>query len=270
MTRAAISGQSASRTSPAGGLDASAVAPAARTRLLVIGDSAAAGVARLDANEVVERVSPSFVDLLRAWFPTWAIVVDAIPHRRTAEVATTIDRILMSAKPDIVLLATGSNDLDLDWRRFVASDGRTVRNRTPLGAFTDSMRVVAAAVAAAGASLVLTDVLGMSLALRRPHLERLLGRDLGAMIERGGGQPRADAVTAQYRLAVARVSGEIGAPVAAYGEALDGHAPGAVIGVDGTHTSVAGHRVMAEVIAPILQQVIQERTIGRSRNGEAL
>lgn len=228
------------------------VAAPERLRMLVVGDSVAAGATEVSSSEVIRVIRPTYVDLLQERLPKWAISLDAVPHRRTADLVPVIDSLLEQHRPHLVLIATGSNDADLDWRRFVIRKGLDVRSRTPLAAFMKATSAVVDAVHRFGAAAILTDVLGISLSLRRPALERAVEQDLGPILEAAGGQPRADAIAAEYRAALADYCKQSEIPLASYGLAVWETDHSQVIAEDGTHPSAAGHRVIAEAVSPVI------------------
>lgn len=237
-----------------------AVASPERLRMLVVGDSIAAGATEVGFGspssgggaEVIRVIRPTYVDLLQQQLPNWTIALDAVPHRRTADLVPIIDALLETHRPHLVLVATGSNDCDLDWRRFVLRKGADVRSRTPLPAFLAATAAVVDAVHRAGASVILSDVLGISLPLRRPTLEAVINQDLGDILEAAGGQPRADAIADQYRAALAEFCAARDLPLARYGQAVWNADHAHVIADDGTHPSAQGHRVIADAIAPVV------------------
>lgn len=238
------------------------------SRMLVIGDSLAAGAGEVRDGVPCSWVRPTFVDRARDRMPGWEIVLNAVPLRRTADVAAEIDEILAGDPPDVVVVATGSNDADLEWRRFIITEGRVVRNRTPIEAFREATRRVVRACVAKGAAVVLTDVLGISLKLRRPSLERAVGRDISAMIEIAGGQPKADAFAREYRAVIQSVAEELGTRYAEYGPSVWAHAHDGVIGEDGTHPSAAGHVIIDACVWPEIAGAAElvERQQGAGRS----
>lgn len=223
------------------------------TGLLVIGDSTSLGAAVIEGDRVVETISPHYVDLLRRHFPAWRIEVDAAPLRRTRDAAAVVAAALERARPTILLLATGSNDVDIDWRRFVISGGAVVRSRTPDREYAESLRAIARAAAARDAALVVTDALPTWLDLRLPFLDRAAGRDVGALVRLAGGQARADEIASAHQARTAELAAEIGAPLVHWGAAMLRHDPRRMIGPDGTHPSAAAHEVLASELVGVLR-----------------
>lgn len=242
------------------------VAPLATVRLLVVGDSMSLGALVVEGTQVTEWIEPTYIDLLRRELLSWHIEVDAAPLRRTADAAQLLPALLEKSRPDVVLLATGSNDLDIDWRRFVISGGSTVRSRTPEREYSRSLRSIASATIGVGGVLVVTDALAMSMQLRTPFLERVAGRALRSMVEAAGGQARADAMTQNHREITTALSRELGIHVAPFGTALEHVAAARVLGPDGTHPNAEGHRLMAAGVMPVLRAAAA--TVER-RNGGA-
>jgi lysophospholipase L1-like esterase len=193
------------------------------------------------------------VELLRERFSPCVFSLDAAPLRRTADTPPLAPALVQQYAPDCILLATGSNDADIDWRRFVLSGGADIRQRSRPAEIESAVRSVHGLSVAAGAALILTDALGLCLELRGPELDRLSGRDVQAMIRRAGGQARADRFADEYRTQICAIAASIDAPVAFIGRALAGSDPRLALGPDGLHPSVVGHRAIADAIAePII------------------
>jgi lysophospholipase L1-like esterase len=223
------------------------------TKLLILGDSISLGVAEIRGiNEIAARLDASYVDLLTPALAGTTIVIDADVHRTTGAVRDSVDGILATHSPDVVLIMLGGNDADMDWRRFVLSDGRIARSRVPVETYEKNLRLIAAKITATGAMPVLTDMPNHHFELRGPYVSKIAGKDISAMLERGGGQAASDKELVKYRDAVARVARDLNIPLARYGEVLDAQPPKEVIGIDGVHPSAAAHRLIAESLLPIL------------------
>jgi lysophospholipase L1-like esterase len=238
-------------------------------RLLIVGDSIAAGAVDVDSGEVRGTVHPTFVDLLRDRLDSWRIELDAAPLRRTVEAATGIGELLARHTPDVVLLATGSNDADIDWRRFILTKGASVRSRTRPREFEAAVRTVHACVRAAGSRLVLTDAIGVSLEVRGPVLDSVAGCDVQAMIRAAGGQPEADRMADEHCQFVCGLAEQLECGVALVGASLRACDPREVLGPDGLHPSAAGHRILAEGYASALTTVGSDSAAPGGREGAA-
>src|ERR1700677_4592992 len=105
------------------------------SKLLIIGDSISLGVAEIRGNDVIDRVATSYVDLLRAALIGVEILVDADTHRTTSVACKNIDALLATHRPDVLLIMLGGNDGDIDWRRFVLSNGVVIRSRNTVEAY---------------------------------------------------------------------------------------------------------------------------------------
>src|SRR4051812_15523764 len=108
-------------------------------KLLIIGDSFTLGAADVRGNEIVEHVRESYVDRLRASLPQVDIRIDAEVYRHTSAVRNIVEGLLDLHEPRVVLLTVGSSDADLDWRRFVLSEGQIIRNRVALATYEKNL-----------------------------------------------------------------------------------------------------------------------------------
>jgi lysophospholipase L1-like esterase len=226
------------------------------TRLLILGDSITLGVCEVRGNDVVGRVRTPYVDRLRTAFPIVDIEIDADVHRTTTAAIKTVATTLASVRPDVVLVMLGGNDADLDWKRFVLSDGAVVRHRVNVETYEKNLRHIVAAIRTAGATPVLTDLPNHHFELRGPYVSKIAGRDVTGMLERGGGQAASDGHLARYRGVVDRVAAELHLPVVRYGLVLDQHPPREMTAVDGVHPSDAAHAVIADAIIAVLTMVL--------------
>lgn len=227
------------------------------TELLILGDSISLGISELRGNTVAQRVSPSYVDRLRQWLPTFTIAVDAEMHRTTAQALARLPDLLATHRPDAVLVMLGGNDADLEWKRFVVSDGRVARARVPVEQYMANLRAIAGAVANAGAVTVLTDMPNHDLPRRGVYTSALCGKDITSLLEKGGGQAATDASLQLYRQAVRQVAQETGCLFVNYGEQLGRHDRHAMCGPDGGHPSAAAHEYIAEALLPALETICE-------------
>lgn len=221
-------------------------------QLLIVGDSITLGVAEILGDEVLSRVHTTYVQHLSRHLSDVAIAADAALYRTTANVCQTIDSLLDCYKPDIVLLMIGGNDADVDWKRFILSEGRVVRSRVPVERYGENLALLAAQVLAAGACPVLTDFPRHNLAIRGAYLSHLAGRDLLPLIEQAGGQAESDRQLGQYRQAAATIARQNSIELVAYGVALDACEAQVVLGADGAHPNDVGHVVIAREVAPAI------------------
>jgi lysophospholipase L1-like esterase len=227
-------------------------------KLLILGDSISLGASEIRGSEVVSRVATSYVELLRDAFPQLKIIVDADTHRTTTLGVKAIDALLASHRPDVVLVLLGGNDGDIDWRRFVLSNGTVIRSRTTVETYEQNLRQLAGKILAAGATPMLADMPNQHLELRGPYISSLAGKDVCEMIERSGGQAVNDAERARYLHCAQRLADELSIPLARYGQEMDRHPGREMVGIDGAHPSDAGHRVIFHALQPILRQLLQQ------------
>ena len=149
----------------------------------------------------------------------------------------------------------GGNDADMDWRRFVLSDGKIARSRAPVETYEKNLRQIATRILAAGATPVLTDMPNHHFELRGPYVSKIANKDITGMLERGGGQAASDKELVKYRAAVAQVAKDLDIPLARYGDVLDAQPPRDMVGIDGVHPSAAAHKLIAEALTPVLVRV---------------
>jgi lysophospholipase L1-like esterase len=229
-------------------------------KLLIIGDSITLGAAEISGNQVVTSVEFSYVELLAEALNGVQICVDADLQRTTSAVRDSVDSLLATHTPDTVLVMLGGNDADLDWKRFVLSDGRITRSRVPVDVYEKNLRQITTSILASGAAAVLTDMPNHHFELRGPYVSKLANKDVTSLLQRNGGQAASDTELKKYRAAVERVADELDVPLAAYGRSLDLHPPLEMVGVDGVHPSAAAHRLIAESLAPTLLSVCRRKS----------
>lgn len=228
---AAVHGRSLDHTATIGAGEGPA------TRLLVLGDSAARGYGMADAahalpNQVASRLAA------RTGRPV-EVAAQATDGHRTADVLAEQVPVVAEAHPDVVVVGVGVND----------AIGRTPD--TPLAADTVALvRAVRARAPAAGIVLVAC-----------PDLS-------GAP---GFGWPLRVVVGWRCRQ-VARVQQSALAPVCAADDRVRVvHLPrpdASMFGVDGFHPGVTAHTAMAELVAPVVAELLDDPTDAVSREEE--
>ncbi len=230
-----------------------------RSTLLIVGDSMSLGAAEILGKDIVGFVTPSYVELLREGLAAVAnIVVDAEVHRTTLQALEELPGLLDAHRPDVILLAVGSNDVDVNWKRFIITDGRVGQNTVRMDRYLENVRSIVDFARARGTRVVLMDMHNHNLAVRGPYLSRLAGRDVNAMIERGGGQAASDRGLDEYRAALEALAVETSADLVRYGVMLCGRPPQEVLGEDGVHVNAEGHRLIALELLPVLRRACVE------------
>jgi lysophospholipase L1-like esterase len=232
-------------------------------KLLILGDSISLGVAEIRGNDIVARVDHCYIDLLMHALPNVQIVIDADVHRTTSAVREAVDGLLLAHSPQVVLIMLGGNDADLDWRRFVLSDGRVARSRVPVETYEKNLRQIASKILAAGATPVLTDMPNHHFELRGPYVSKIAERDITSMLDRNGGQAASDKELLKYRQAVSKVASELKIPLARYGEILDARPPREMVGTDGVHPSAAAHKLIADALTPVLTRACRTSALAK-------
>jgi lysophospholipase L1-like esterase len=221
------------------------------SELLILGDSIALGAAEVRGSDVLEYVSPSCVDLLKSALPRLTVRVDALVSRNSATVRQEIEQIIARHAPLKgigILLIIGGSDADMDWKRFVLSDGAIARSRVPVERYEANLRLICSRLMQAGATPILTDVPNHHFVLRGPYISRLAGKDIVPLLESGGGQAESDRHLQMYRAAAARIAGDLKLELISYGPLLDAHSPLEVTCQDGAHPNAAGHRIIASAL----------------------
>jgi lysophospholipase L1-like esterase len=223
-----------------------------RGRILVLGDSISAGATVIEGMQILERVANSFVEHVARQAPDLNVTVDAVPWRRTPELAEGVPSLLAAHDPDVVVIATGANDADIEWKRYVVSNGRVVRSRTRLVDFTAALGKLAVACAKHGAVMIATEVISPALRLRAPLLSAAAGRDLWPLIQESGGQAACDKIVEDYRGAAHDEGKRSGFAVARTGSALGDAPHEQVYAADGVHPNDEGHRILGTALAPLI------------------
>jgi lysophospholipase L1-like esterase len=229
-------------------------------KLLILGDSISLGVSEVRGSDIVDRVDTNYIEMLSHALPGAQIIVDADVHRTTAVACKSIDSLLATHQPTAVLVMLGGNDADLDWKRFVLSNGAVVRCRLSLEAYEANLRDLVKRILAAGAAVVLTDMPNHHFEFRGPYVSKLANLDVTSMLDRGGGQAASDQSLLKYRAVVTRIAAEMLVSVVRYGEILDAYPPREMVGIDGAHPSSTAHRLIAEALTPALLRVLRPPT----------
>jgi len=220
-----------------------------RGRVLVLGDSLAGGATVIDRERILQRVECSMVDHLVRRAPHMSVTVDAAPWRRTPELVGLLPAALDTARPDLVVIVSGANDGDIEWKRFVVSKGRIIRNGTRLNDFTAALAALSGLCSQHGAAMILAEIIAPSLRLRAPLLSKAAGFDLWPILEQSGGQQACDRIVASYRAAAESQALQSGFRVARTGSVLDGADQELVYAEDGAHPNDEGHLRMADMLA---------------------
>ena len=222
--------------------------------ILIVGDSITLGAVEVRGSQVARTIVPTYVDHLRDHLPNATFRIDAALLRTTAGLHPHVVSLLESRRPDILLLMLGGNDADIDWRRFVLSEGRTIRNNVPVERFLANLSSLAAAGSAVGAQVILVDVPNHDLALRGRWMSEMIGRDITGLIERSGGQAESDRHLAQYNEGIRNLAVQCDAILAPWAEAIEAMAPEHRFGPDYTHPGEQAHRVIAQALLPAIVQ----------------
>ncbi len=238
-------------------------------RLLIVGDSISLGVEELRISEIAATVQTCYVDLLREKLPSAEILVDADIHRTTTAALAVIDSLLAKHQPCAVLLMVGGNDADVEWKRFIISSGRIVRNRLTVPQCQANLQSLARKVLSAGAFPILTDMPNHDLARRGPYLSQLSGKDVSVLIAGNGGQQRSDVGLLAYHDAAAEAAKITNSAFVAYGAALHHFPATEVIGTDGVHPNSKGHQIIARELLPTLDAVLQRCAAHQSTTARA-
>jgi lysophospholipase L1-like esterase len=221
-------------------------------RLLIIGDSMTLGITELRGNEIISRTSPTYVDILRDIVKDWSIQVNASIHRRTADVLPMLDDLLIANKPDRVLFALGGNDADLDWKRFIVSQGRVVRTQVSVEKLRDNLQKLIEIARAHHVDPIITCFVSHNLVIRSGYLSQLSGMDVRGWVVQGGGDVVSEPMLQEYWQMIERLGNEQRVVVGKHGPLLRTFDATQVLAPDGTHPSSVGHRVIAQAMIAAL------------------
>lgn len=227
--------------------------------LLILGDSIALGVTDIVAGKVKAVAPHSFVDQLRKRLCDWRIEVDAAIHRTSSHAINLLPKLLREHQPQVVLLFLGGSDADINWKRFILSDGQRIRNNTALEQFEQNLNQLAAEVQQTGARVLLTDLPDQDLLERGRQLAAISGRDVVALIEASGGQAESDRQYENYSGAIDRVAEQAGVSVARWAERVRGLPASQRFGPDAIHPSDTAHNIIAEVVGDLVENAVALR-----------
>jgi lysophospholipase L1-like esterase len=239
-----------------------------QTSVLIIGDSITLGVAESRGQIVTQYVDVTYVHYLREMCPELCLHVRAVPFWTTKAAREILNSLLVTIRPEIVLLMLGGNDADIDWRRFILSGGRIIQNNVSVTLFGENLRQILREVIAVGATPVLVDVPNHDLAIRGEWLSRICGQDVMSMIATSGGQPESDRRQFEYNQIVRDLADEFEAHIAGWGKAIESLPTTQRFGPDCVHPGSKAHRVIANTIAPVLTRLAR-RISGRSSTSSA-
>ena len=221
-------------------------------RLLIIGDSMTLGITELRGNEIVSTTSSTYVDILRDFFKDWQIEVNASIHRRTADVLPMLDDLLIANKPDRVIFALGGNDADLDWKRFIVSQGRVVRTQVTVEKLRGNLLKLIEMARAHHVDPIITCFVSHNLLIRSEYISQLSGMDVRAWVVQGGGEKVSEPMLQEYWQMIEKLAVEQQVVVVRHGPLLRTFDAKIVLAPDGTHPSAAGHQVIAQAMIAAL------------------
>lgn len=224
----------------------------AEQRLLIIGDSITLGITELHSNEVISTACPTYVDYLRDFFKEWQIVVDASIHRKTADVLPILGDLLDAHKPDRVIFAVGGNDADLDWKRFIISQGRVVRTLVSVEKLRGNLLKLIDIARSRGVEPILTYFVSHYLPIRGEYLSRLSGMDVSKWIVQGGGDVVSERMLQEYWKMISDLSAQQNVLTVRKGQMLRSGDPATVLAADGIHPTAGGHRIIARAMISAL------------------
>ncbi len=226
--------------------------------LMIMGDSITLGASEVRGSTVVHRVEQGYVDWLQRAHPALRIAIDADVHRTTTTLLPRLPAALAQHQPRIVLVMLGGNDVDIDWRRFILSKGRIVRNNVAIERYARNLRTIAELIHAGGAVPILSDMPNHDVSLRGPYFSRLAECDVVQMLIASGGQEESDRRWQIYLQMAGQVAQETGAVPFAYGVQLHQHPSSLTVGPDMVHPSAAAHQLIAEMLIPVIARCLSD------------
>ena len=238
--------------------------------LLIIGDSITLGATEVSGDKILSNTDNTYVRMLGELAPRLRVTVDAAIHRTTADVLPLLDGLVAQHNPDAVLLMVGGNDADLNWRRFVITNGRVVNSVVSLQRYTQNLRQIVTSLVSAGILPLLTDMPNHDLGMRGRYISQLCGKDIMPMLHRCGGHAESDRRLAQYCHAAAQISHELRSPIVRFGEALAGVALEEALGPEGAHPNARADDIIALTLFPVLRahDTYRRRTAGQDNDAD--
>jgi lysophospholipase L1-like esterase len=224
--------------------------------VLIVGDSITLGAVEVGLKGIVRYVTSSYIEKLRRKLPRIAFDIDARIHRTTTQAVEVIDELLEQYCPAVTLLMIGGNDADIDWRRFVVSEGKMIRHGTALSRFEANLAILVNKIREAGSQPILTDFPKQNIAIRQIVLSKLAGRDLAPLMASHGGQKVSDNVYQEYYAAVQRVAIQTQCDMICFGRDLMQFPADEVFGTDGVHPNDRGHSVIADAVIPAIKNTL--------------
>ena len=234
--------------------------------VLIIGDSISLGATDVRGNDVVETLDRGYVDILREQCPSVQFNVDAGVHRSTISVRQRIAALVTEHQADVVLLMIGGNDATLDWKRFLLTNGKTVRSNVPVDRFQENLSDIVRQIREGGAVPVICDLPVMCVRVRADYLSQLSGKDLAPLFESGGGQAEVDRQHDIYATAASAVADQHDVPMARFSHIMYQLGPSAVVSPDGIHSNAKAHEIIADAVQPVLADVLQQAARFRRRS----
>jgi lysophospholipase L1-like esterase len=228
--------------------------------LLVVGDSITLGAAEVRGNTIVSPAGRTYLDVLGDLAPGLRLTANAQLHRTTTDALRLLDAQVAEHNPDVVLLMLGGNDVDVNWKRFVITEGRANGSVIPLEVYGQNLRQMIRILREAGILPLITDLPRHDLVIRGRYLSEYCGRDVSAMLDRVDGHTLSRQRLSSYCRMAEEISAETGCPIVRYGAALARHPRSEMLGPDGAHPTAQAHEIIGQTIyAALLANVPRHR-----------
>jgi lysophospholipase L1-like esterase len=210
------------------------------------------GVTELRGKEIVSVTRPTCVDHVRDFFRDCEIVMNAEIHRKTNDVISTLANLLETTKPDYVLFALGGNDADIDWKRFIVSQGKIVRTQVSIEKLRANLLKLIEITRQHGAEPIVSLFVSHCLSVRGEYLSRLTGMEVSQWIANGGGDLVAEPELQKFWSMIETLAAEQQVRVAPYGRVLRAEDPAQMLAADGAHPTAQGHWIIAKAMISTL------------------
>ena len=171
---------------------------------------------------------------------------------------------------DLILCMLGGNDLDLNWRRFLVTNGATVQSNLSPYEYGANLRRLATMICGYDALPLLGDVTDHELTIRGPYMSALAGRDVSSLLAAQDIRGITDRTLAAFRGERQRVVDEMNLLDVPFAADFAVYARPLLVGPDGVHPSLLAHDIIGtRVCMTILQALMRLEAAGSMALGIA-
>lgn len=240
------------------------------TRVLLFGDSITLGAVEISGTQIVKAVDRTYVEDLRAAFPSCDFRCDAKLNRMTTHAVDELPASLDEHRPEVLVLMLGGNDGDMNWKRFFITKGKVARSNVQPPEYGRNLRTLAQIALRRQIQVVLTDIPDFDIDARAAYIGGLVGMDMAPLLIEHEIHRRSKEGLHAFWEHAAVVSQELQVPLIPYGRALAELPRNQVVGPDGVHPSETAHRVIGRELTAGLREVFAslQRSKGDAGQGE--